>query len=644
MSQQAGFQLYGQTMNGILDLTNVQSIEAYEIYSENINTDTLTVNNLLTVPQISNTQIGTITQTGTNIITQTGTGTNILKNTDISGNLTVSGSLTYDIIDIDCEDITIRGNLIMTNNLNSIINQPTKTSSPGFPITPNHLSLTNIQGLTVEDSLNVIGYGFFNNNITQLADGNNTFRGNTDISGTLYTPNTIVRGNLTAQQKSIFIGDVSMNNLVVQNDASFNKINVSGNTNLNNVNINGNLIVQQKTNFIGDVSMNNLIVQQDASFNRVNISGNLRIENVLTTDENLFLQDFIFDETSYLTGLFVGTPTKIFSFNVFGNNRPITFTVDYSTPLALSENNTASSNLSGVGSIINSAIVNLYRNGTLISTTYGTKYYSNYPNYSITTGVFNYKQFVNIITGSITITDTYSATTPTLYELKMSFNNTRQITTGGTYGYEANTLETGITKSANVTNYQTYSYSAGAYTVTVSNQTPTYTTDTGTLINNSLVNNDIYNSKNITNLGNIINSGNITNLGNIINSGNITNSQTTTTHGLVNTTLINNYISITTTPYTLVTTNSYYFISRASDVQINLPNLSNIYTGFTVYLRTAPPTRNADTIIINCLTGVSYYHDNLTPTNAFVNYNSSVAFHLFYAGSGDWYLLNSFVS
>ena len=353
----------------------------------------------------------------------------------------------------------------------------------------------------------------------------------------------------------------------------------------------------------------------------------LSVNNVLSTDSNLQLNDFISNETDYLTSLFVGTATRIFSFNVFGNKRPITFTITYSTPLALSESSSVGLPTTGLRSTINSTSLTLYRNGVLVSTTSGTKTNTTDPKYNITSaGAYNYKQFVNIITGSITITDDYSGDTASFYELKMSINNTRA-GSGGTYGYEANTLSTGITKSANVDNDETFTnYSAGAYTITVANQTPTYSTDSGTLINNSFVNNIIYNSQDITNLGDITNSGTIT------------------TNRLINTIMINKYINITTTPYTLLSTNSYYFIKKdSSPVEIILPNLSNFYTGFTVFMRTAPPTRNSDTIRITCASGVSFYHDNLTPTTGSENYNNSVAFHLVYGGSSDWFLLDTFL-
>ena len=60
MSQQAGNQLYEQSMNGLITIDNAETIECYELDAEIINVDNLTVNNLLTTPNISNSTIGTI--------------------------------------------------------------------------------------------------------------------------------------------------------------------------------------------------------------------------------------------------------------------------------------------------------------------------------------------------------------------------------------------------------------------------------------------------------------------------------------------------------------------------------------------------------------------------------------------------------
>ena len=168
MSQQAGVQLYTQSMNGLITIDNADTISVYELDAQQINVDDLIVNNLLTTPQISNTTIGTITQTGSNIITQTGTGTNILKDTnfngnvEIDGNLILSGILEYDILDVDCE------NLIVQNDAS--------------------LNMVNISGdLVVQGTSNFIGDASFNNinvsgdlqvdNVLQIFDGTGSIVG-----------------------------------------------------------------------------------------------------------------------------------------------------------------------------------------------------------------------------------------------------------------------------------------------------------------------------------------------------------------------------------------------------------------------------------------------------------------------------------
>jgi len=776
MSNQSGVQLYTQSMNGLINIDNADTIQVFELDAEIINVDDLTVNNLLTVPNISNTTIGTITQTGTNIITQTGTGTNIFKNTEFSGNVLIDGDLTltgildYDVLDIDCENLIVQNDASLNN--------------------------INISGnLRVQQKSIFIGDVSMNNLVVQ----NDTSLNDVNISG-----------NLRVEQKSIFIGDVSMNNLVVQNDTSLNDVYVSGDLQVDNVlqifdgtgsivgvsqptntkhqllagttftvkanyNIdftitvvcpiafnhegvnnggvndtltklnsytisiykNGVFLQNANTssennaiptpshkfffnntgnftynkyfttltntftiNHIGSptdtlyevfytfnwtttqvlvtntsigfylnanttfftstgvatgttpalgtfnyannwtapsfntvynvyspvftpntnlfenvyqitcdqITTNNLIAT-DSSINNLTtnnlttdylyVNELLDVDNVSTFDPTIQLQEFIFGKTSYTTGLFVGSQTLIYSFDVRGGNRPRTLTIDYSTPLSLTESGTVGIPQTGLRSTINSATLSLYREGILVSTTTGTKTNTTDPRYNITSaGSYNYTQFVNIITGSITHVETSPATRT--YELKISLNNTRT-NSGGTYGYVANTLTTGITKSANVNNLETFTnYSVGAYTVTVANNTPIYSTDTGTLTNSTLISNAIYNKV-----------------------------------------LFNKLVFITTTPYTLISTNSYYFIQKASGVQINLPYLDNNYTGFIVNIRKAPPTRNSDTITINAsVNGCLYYHNNMTPTPAHIDYNNAVGWILIYGGSGNWYDLN----
>jgi hypothetical protein len=161
----------------------------------------------------------------------------------------------------------------------------------------------------------------------------------------------------------------------------------------------------------------NLVVDNDLTTNNAYVNELLDVSNVSVFDPTIQLQDFIFDETSYLTSLFVGTPTTIYSFEVLGNKRPITFDITYSTPLALSESGTVGIPYTGLRSTINSTSLTLYRNGVLVSTTSGTKTNTTDPKYNITSsGGYNYKQYVNIITGSITYTETEPTDTAILYE------------------------------------------------------------------------------------------------------------------------------------------------------------------------------------------------------------------------------------
>jgi cytoskeletal protein CcmA (bactofilin family) len=322
MSNQSGVQLYGQSMNGLLELSNVQTIECYELDAEIINVDNLTVNNSLTVPNISNTTIGTITQSGTNIITQTGSGTNVLKNTDISGNLyvsnnvdisgnlyvsnnvdisgnlyvsnnvdisgnlTISGIVTYDMVDIDCEnlivrndtslnDVNVSGVLTMGSSLTSIINQPSKTAGAGTPVTPNHLSLTFIQEVRVEETLDVYGYAFFRNNMTQFVDSFNTLRGQTEILGTLYTPNTTVRGTLTQTDAYIISQSGTGNNIlknITQSGTNIISQSGTGNNLLKSINQTGGDYISQTgtgTNTLKNITQtgSNIITQNGTGFN-----------------------------------------------------------------------------------------------------------------------------------------------------------------------------------------------------------------------------------------------------------------------------------------------------------------------------------------------------------------------------------------
>jgi hypothetical protein len=847
MSNQSGFQLYSQSMNGLLSIDNADTINVYELDASIINTDNLSVNNLLTVPFISDATIGTITQSSTSIITQSGSGKNLFKNTDISGNLyvrnnvdisgnlNVSGSITYDIVDIDCENLKVQNDASLNRvNVSGNITQTGIISQSGSGT--NTLKNTTI-GTITQSSTNVI---------TQTGTGSNTLK-NTTIgtitqtdtgiitqtgTGVNVFKDTYVDGDFTATGawSSItqinngiisqtgtgtnLLKDTDINgDLEVQGDASFNNINVSGDLQVDNVlqifNVNQSItgvsqpnntkhqllagttftvkagynidftitivcpiafqhegvnnggvnnsqtILNSRTtsikkngvflqnantssqnnaiptpvhqfnfgsngnfnynkyfttltntftiNHVGSstdtlyevfytfnwtttqilvtntsigfylnttttfftetgvttsttpalgtfdyannwttpsfnvvynsyspiftpntnlfenvyritcdqINTNNLIVENDVS-----VGGNLVVDNDLTTNnayvneildvENVSnfnptiqLKEFIFDKTIITTGLFVGSATTIYSFDVDGGNRPRTITINYSTPLALSESGTVGIPQTGLRSTINSVVLSIYRDGVEVASTNGTKTNTTDPKYNITSaGAYNYKQFVNIITGSISYTET--STTTKAYELKMAINNTRS-NSGGTYGYEANTTATGITKSANVTNLETFTnWSAGEYTVIVANQTPVYSTDTGTLTNNALVNNYLFNKAEF-------------NLLNFATSGN----------------------------FTLTTTYSYYMISRAGNTTINLPFLDNNYRGFIVWMRKAVPTANNNHITLNCnVNGVTYYDTNMTAITTSKQYNTEVAFHLLYAGSGIWYSLN----
>ena len=729
MSQQSGVQLYTQSMNGLITIDNADTIQVFELDAEIINVDDLTVNNLLTTPNISNTTIGTITQVNTNIISQTGSGTNLFKNTDFSGNVVIDGDLTltgildYDVLDIDCENLIVQndaslnnvniiGDLVVQQTSNFIgdvsmnnvnisgdlqvdnvlqifdgtgsivgISQPTNrkhvlgagttftvkanynidftitivcpiaffhegvnnggvndtltklnsytttinkngvflqnanTSSENNAIpTPSHRFTFNNTGnftynkyfttLTNTFTINHIGsptdtlyevFYTFNWTTTQVLVTNTSIGFYLNTNTTFFTETGVTTGTTPA------LGTFNYaNNWTAP---SFNTVyNVyspvfTPNTNLfeNVYQITCDLITTNNL-IVTDLSVNNLTT------NNLYVNELLDVDNVSTFDPTIQLQEFIFDKTSYTTGLFVGSQTLIYSFEVRGGNRPRTLTIDYSTPLSLTESGTVGIPQTGLRSTINSATLSLYREGILVSTTTGTKTNTTDPKYNITSaGSYNYTQFVNIITGSITHIETSPATRT--YELKISLNNTRAGPSGGTYGYVANTLITGITKSANVDNLETFTnYSAGYYVVTVANQTPIYSTDTGTLTNNCLVNNNLYNKAEF----------------NVLNF-------------------------VSSAVFTLTTSNSYYLLGRASAIQINLPYLYNNYNGFTVYLRKAPPTRNSDTITINAsVNGCLYYHNNMTPTNAHIDYNNDVAWILIYAGDGDWYLLNSY--
>jgi len=707
MSNQAGLQLYQQSMNGLLTIDNADSITVFELDAEIINTDDLTVNNLLTVPNISNTTIGTITQTGTNIITQTGTGKNILKNTDISGNLyvsnnvdisgnlTLSGSLTYDILDIDCENLIVQNDAYIVGNLqvNNVlqifdgtgsivgVSQPNNTKHQLLPGT----SFTVKAGYNIDFTITIVcpiafqhegvNNGGVNDSLTKLNSRttsikkNGVFLQNADTSSqnnAIPTPshrftfgsngnfnynkyfttltNTFTINHIGSSTDTLYevfytfswtTTQISVTNTSIgfylnttttffaetgvttgttpalgtfdyANNWTAPSFNVVYNSYSPLFTPNTNLFENVYQITCDQINTNNLIAN-DSSTNNLYVDNAyvnelLDVDNVSVFNPNLQLQEFISDETIITTSLFVGTPTTIYSFEVFGNKKPITFDITYSCPLAISENNTTAAFISGASSTINSATLTLFRNGVLISTTTGTEYSGSFPSYDIGAGAFNYKQFCNIIYGTITgITDTSSVDTPSLYQLKMAINNTRLRTSGGTYGYEANTLTTGITKSANVTNNNTFPfYSAGAYTISRDNQTPIYSTDTGTLTNATLINNTFYNKAEFYNL---------------------------------------NFVSSAT--FTLQTTNSYYLISRNGNTQINLPFLNNKYRGFTVWLRKAVPSINSNHITLNAsVNGVTYYENNMTAITTSKQYNTEVAFNLIYAGDGNWYSLN----
>jgi len=631
MSQQAGVQLYGQSMNSLLELSNVQTIECYELDAEIINVDNLQVNNLLTTPNISNTTIGTITQIGTNIITQSGTGTNTLKNTNITGNLSVSGTVTYDVVDIDCENLIVQNDASL-NNVN-IIGNIIQTG-----VGTNTLKNTTI-GTITQSGTNII---------TQSGTGNNTLK-NTTIGTITQTDTNIITQsgtgnntlkNITQSGTNIISQSGTGNNLlksITQSGGDYISQSGTGNNVLKN-------ITQSGTNIISQSGTGNNILKD------TEITGDFQIDEVLQTSTTT---DIIYNITTHPSALTaLGSIGTFITFSV-QKRYNVNFTINFNVAISKKETGT----LSGTALYTENGIDGygvtffLYKNGVLqtsktntTSNGGGVTYYQT----TITTGAYSYEAYCANVLSFFTINHT-SVSTDTYYTIgfrvpvTIQNRNPDYINPNSVYGLIANTTVAGFQSYAGdvTTEFIMTGYTTSYATKTI-NSSSYNNNSTGMILGNKLVLNDI-NTTDVTSTD--IYSTNLTSTN--INSTDITSTRITS-NLVTSTRIINNYISITTSPYTLTANNSYYLISRTSGTtynQINLPNLTNNYTGLTVYLRKAPPTTNSNNIRINCLTGTSYYFSNMIPRTSstsptYIEYSTSTAWILMYNGDGDWYLLN----
>jgi hypothetical protein len=362
---------------------------------------------------------------------------------------------------------------------------------------------------------------------------------------------------------------------------------------------------------------------------------NSNIFNGQELDINNVLEAYPFKDTGITntinysqTDLFVGTQTEILSFSDIPSNG-YNATITLKCPLSLYEsgNYDSPSTITSTGSSISSVSFYLYKNGDLILTQSGTFSNSGFFNWSFALrvyGFYTYNRFTHTAYATLNFSIPPSSTAST-YSLKMNMVNIRNnAVSGSTYGYIANTTNSGNNYTGVITP-NTYSpltpYEAPSYLFTFTDYIPPYTTDTGYLINNILVNNDIYNQNSIT----------TTNL----TSTNIT------TNSLYKKAEFYNINFVSSGTFTPTTSFSFYLYGRAGDIQCNLPYLSNDFRGYNLWMRKAVPSGNSNYIVINCdVNGVTFYDKNMTAITTDKTFNNEVAFHLVYAGNGIWYSLN----
>ena len=649
---QAGFQLYSQSMNGLINIENCDTIECFQIDAEVINTDTLAVNTSATINSLtlSSALNSNLIQTGTNVIQQSGTGFNTLKNSLIANIAqTVGGTINQSVG-------TTTFNTLNKTNMTGDLN----INAGGINLNNGNLTITN--GNLVSSIQQI---GAITNNMR-----NTNFIGNVDVNGNMEVDNLTVSGNLTydfitldvdnliVRDSALFECDVSMNNLDVYGnirvtnllrigiddpaggsgdtatieyvskgitDQTVLRINTTndpiGTGVSDDINLNPSGGVGIKT----DNPVATLDVNGDCYINTIlttggdtNVNGNLDVNNVLRTYPTSIRYDYVYNLTTpvNVTGVEILTFSVIP--NVSGN-----FTVGYVCPISVAEN--GSRPLTGditTTTTINSATASLYINnnlykqqGAYFNGAYGVTHSFTVAQSAIPSlNPYNYQKYLNILSDTFSIEHTAQPTVSN-YKIELAVSYTRTNILGtSVYNLILNTTQSGYTQLAILSFSPALVANYTAPRQDTIRDMPT-TTDTGSILCNETYTNNIY-CKNLY-------------LDNVLYTIQFKPSQKITS---INTTITLNDLRKT------------YIINVNPSQQgtiINLPVFTSNYNGIILTFTKRNPTSQSVTFIFQQFSGI-YYKGQLNTTN-FVT--SLFNIDILYAGNNaggynEFYIMN----
>jgi hypothetical protein len=276
----------------------------------------MTVNNdSLLIGNVSVTGIQTVTNSSESENISTGAlvlngGVGIFGNTNIGGNLNVNKNTEL------VGNLSVGGTLIFTNTADS------GNVSTGALVVKGGLGIfgnTNIGGnLTVNRESLFIG----NVSVTGVQTINNSSESGNVSTGALVVKgglgifgNTNIGGNLTVNNDSLFIGNVSVTGIQTINNSS-ESVNVStgalvvkgGLGIFRNTNIGGNLNVNNNTVLIGNLTVNSNFIKSISS------SGGIYSSKTIETNQDLLFSNYnsisnnipiVFNDSKYISDVFV---------------------------------------------------------------------------------------------------------------------------------------------------------------------------------------------------------------------------------------------------------------------------------------------------------------------------------------------------
>ena len=238
-----------------------------------------------------------------------------LNNLCVKGNLTVIGNTTKSTTTIHSTNLDISDNIITLNSRIGNTEQDTTTgilmrrgaqdpssAFMGWVESGEYfaLGLTDNSGTTIDDTDIITEYGTLwigdisANNINLQGDISANDASFKDVSlNYLYVRNDISANNIHLQgdisasnihlqgdisANDASFKDVSLNYLYVRNDISTNNINLQGDLSANNINLQGDISANDAS--FKDVSLNYLYVRNDISANNINLQGDLSANNI----------------------------------------------------------------------------------------------------------------------------------------------------------------------------------------------------------------------------------------------------------------------------------------------------------------------------------------------------------------------------